>query len=117
MKPLQFIVTPIATALAIAFAATGIAHSTEVTTDDLIVAAGYQAACSILANELGATKMAAEHDEMIAYYLGGTGEKRRDLTFMAFGYGFAVVHVLKADGATAKEAYFRMCVPGKAENG
>ena len=116
MKPFRFIATPIATALAIAFAATGIAHSEEAG-GGLIAAAGFQAACSILASEIGAEKLEREHDEMIAFYLQDTGENRSNLTYMAFGYGLAMTHSLKAEGATAKQAYFRMCVPGKAENG
>lgn len=116
MKLFRFIATPIATALAIAFAATGIAHSEE-TGGGLIAATGFQAACSFLAQEIGSEKLALEHDVLIAFYLKDAGENRGNLTFMAYGYGLAIVHGLKADGATAKQAYFQMCVPGQAEHG
>ena len=116
MKPFSFIVTPIATALAIAFAATGIAHSAPLVDMDDIKAAGGIIACMNLATKAGSASLSDMHYTQAMKYR--EVKKMTDESYlMAIGYSVAVMEIVEMGSSSAIENYVRLCVHWKAENG
>ncbi len=116
MKPFRFIATPIATALAIAFAATGIAHSAPLVDMDDIKAAGGMIACMNLATKAGSESLSDMHYTQAMEYR--EANKMTDEGYlMAIGYSVAIMELVEMGGSSALENYVQLCMPGKAEHG